>query len=75
MKSILIVVLVLASAAFANPVNGEPQKPTQRLDIRFNPVLDLSYMVRKYAGSKTELPDTSLADGLVEDGRLLHALE
>ena len=62
MKTAPILVLVLALVPVGNAVNrGETQKSTQRLDIRFNPVLDLSYMVRKYASSKTELPESMAA--------------
>lgn len=35
---------------------SQNKETKRRLDIRFNPVVDLSYMIRKYAASKSELP-------------------
>ena len=51
--------LLLAAFSFQQPPapkTKDVQTKPRVLDIRLNPVMDLSYMIRKYASSKAELP-------------------
>lgn len=61
------VLLFLAAFGFQQSAaaQGQINKANRELlDVRFNPVMDLSYMVRKYASSKAELPKD--IDGFAE---------
>lgn len=56
--SLIVALLFLALFAFDPPAAAlsNNKEAKRRLDIKFNPVVDLSYMIRKYATSKSELP-------------------
>ena len=59
MKLRFTLVLLFLAALGVQEAAGQNQVPKtdhELLDIRFNSVLDLNYMIRKYGSSKADLP-------------------